>query len=104
VTISTADGTGRLNNRLAQLLGFGTWGSCGLIAWGMTWRLLNAGAPLRAEHLVSSGIVLLIVLPIVRVAMLVTWFLFRRDLDFALIAALVLVIMLASTLLGPGAA
>jgi hypothetical protein len=39
-----------------------------------------------------------------RVATMGVWFLFHRDLDFALIAALVLVIIIASTLLGAGAA
>jgi uncharacterized membrane protein len=104
VTISTPDVPDRLNDRLAQLLSFGTWASCGFIAAGMVLPVLSATARLDAEHLVSAGIVLLIVLPTVRVATMGTWFLFHRDPDFALIAALVLVIIIASTLIGAGAA
>jgi Protein of unknown function (DUF1634) len=104
VTISAPDAPDRLNNRLAWLLGFGTWASCGLIAAGMVLPLLSASARSHAEHLVSTGLVLLIVLPTARVATMGMWFLFHRDPDFALIAALVLFIIIASTLLGAGAA
>jgi uncharacterized membrane protein len=103
VTISTPDVPDRLNNRLAQLLSFGTWASCGLIAAGMVLPVLSATARSDAEHLVSAGIVLLILLPTVRVATMGTWFLFHGDPDFALIAVLVFVIIIASTLLGAGA-
>lgn len=99
MTIPTQDAADRLNNRLAQLLAFGTWASCGLIAAGMVLPVFIASARSGAQHLVSTGIVLLIVLPTVRVAMMGTWFLIHRDPDFALIAALVLAIIIASTLL-----
>ena len=104
MTTPTPDAPDRLNDRLAQLLGFGTWVSCGLIAAGMVLPVLSASARSNARHLVSIGIVLLIVLPTIRVAMMGTWFLFHRDPVFAVIAALVLVIIIASTLLGAGAA
>jgi cytochrome bd-type quinol oxidase subunit 2 len=100
-TTSTADG---LNSRLARLLGIGSWASCGLIAAGMALRMSGVSARSVADHLVSAGIVLLIALPTLRVALMAVWFLLRRDRDFALIAALVLVIIVASTLLGAGAA
>jgi uncharacterized membrane protein len=103
VTISTSDVADRLNNHLARLLGFGTWAACGFIAAGMVLPALSASARSDAEHLVSTGIILLIVLPTVRVATMGAWFLFNRDPDFALIAVLVLVIIIASTLLGAGA-
>ena len=103
MTIPTPDVPDRLNNRLAQLLGLGTWASCGFIAAGMVLPVLGAGARSHAELLVSTGIVLLIVLPPVRVATMGTWFLLHRDPDFALIAASVLVIIIAATLLGAGA-
>ena len=102
MTIPTPDDSDGLSNRLAQLLALGTWVSCGLIAMGMVLKLLSASARGQASHFVSIGIVLLIALPAVRVATSVIWLLFHRELDFALIAALVLVIMLASTLLGAG--
>ena len=103
MTMSTPDVPDRLNNRLAQLLSFGTWASCGFIAAGMVLPVLSATARSDAERLVSTGIVLLIILPTVRVATMGTWFLFHRDPDFALIAVLVFVIIIASTLLGVGA-
>ena len=103
MTISAPDASDRLNNRLAWLLGFGTWASCGFIAAGTVLPVLSASARPHAEHLVSAGIVLLIVLPTVRVATIGAWFLFHRDPNFTLIAALVLVIIIASTLLGAGA-
>lgn len=104
MTSSAPDAPDRLNNRLARLLGFGTWTSCGLIAAGMVLPMLSASARTYAQHLVSTGIVLLIVLPTMRVVTMGAWFLFHRAFDFALIAALVLVIIIASTLLGAGTA
>jgi uncharacterized membrane protein len=65
---------------------------------------LGVSARSGTDHLVSIGIVLLIALPTMRVATMGVWFLFHRDLDFALVAALVLAIIIASTLLGAGAA
>jgi Protein of unknown function (DUF1634) len=94
----------RLNSRLAWLLALGTWASCTLIACGMLLQALGVSAPPTAEHLVSAGIVLLIALPTIRVATMSVWFLFHRDLDFTLIAAVVLAIIIASTLSGAGAA
>jgi hypothetical protein len=104
MTISTSGARDCLNSLLAWLLGLGSWASCGLIATGMVLRVLGVSARSGADHLVSTGIVLLIALPTMRVATIGVWFLFHRDLDFALIAALVLAIIIASTLLGAGAA
>jgi len=103
MTISTSGTPDRLNSRLAWLLGLGSWASCGLMATGMVLPAFGVSARSGAD-LVSTGIVLLIALPTMRVATMGVWFLFHRDLDFALIAALVLVIIIASTLLGAGAA
>lgn len=104
MTIPTPAAPDRLNDRLAQLLSLGTWASCGLIAAGMVLPILRANARSHAQHLVSTGIVLLIALPPVRVAAMGAWFLFNRAPDFALVAALVLLIIIASTLLGAGVA
>jgi uncharacterized membrane protein len=94
----------RLNNRLARLLVLGTWTSCGLILIGMVLPALGASLRPGSAYFVSTGIVLLIALPPVRVATMAVWFLFNDARDFALIAALVLVIIVASTLLGVGSA
>jgi uncharacterized membrane protein len=103
MTISAPAGVAdRLNGRLAWLLGAGTWASCGLIATGMILSASGA-SPRLGAHFVSAGIVLLIALPALRVAMMGVWFLLSRELDFALVAALVLAIIIVSTLLGAGA-
>ena len=101
--ISTSGIPDRLNSHLARLLGLGSWASCGLIATGLVLQVLSARERSGADHLVLIGIVLLIVLPTMRVAAMGVWFLFRRDLQFALIAALVLAVIVASTLLGADA-
>ena len=104
MTRSTSGTPDRLNSLLIRLLGVGSWLSCGLIATGMMLPVSSVSARSGADHLISTGIVLLIALPTMRVATMGVWFLFHRDLDFAFIAALVLVIIIASTLLGAGAA
>jgi uncharacterized membrane protein len=97
---STSGTPDRLNSRLAWLLGAGTWASCGLIAIGMILRVSGLMTSLGADHFIVAGIVLLIALPMMRVIAMGVWFLLHRDLDFALIAGLVMVIIIASTLLG----
>jgi uncharacterized membrane protein len=104
MTISTSGTSDCLNNRLAWLLGLGSWASCGLIATGMVLQAFGVSARSGADYLVSTGIVLLIALPSLRVATMGVWFLVHRNLDFALIAAFVLAIIIASTLFGTGAA
>jgi uncharacterized membrane protein len=103
MTPPTSRSADLLNTRLAQLLGHGSWMSCGLIATGMVLPWLGVSARSGVDHLVSAGIVVLIALPIMRVVTMGVCFLFRRERDFALIAALVLAIIIASTLLGVGA-
>jgi uncharacterized membrane protein len=66
-------------------------------AVGASPRFVNA-------DFVLTGIVLLIALPTIRVATMAVWFLLNDDRDFALIAVAVLAIIVASTLLGAGAA
>jgi uncharacterized membrane protein len=95
MTKTAPDIADRLNRHLAWLLGVGTLASCGLIATGMILPALGG--------LVSAGVVLLIALPALRVAWMGVSFLLSRDRDLALIAALVLAIIIFSTLLGAGA-
>ena len=103
MTTPACNAADRLNSRLAWLLGRGSWASCVLIAIGMVLRMFGVSAQPGADRLVSTGIVLLIALPTIRVATMGVCFLFRREFDFALIATLVLAILVASTLLGVGA-
>jgi Protein of unknown function (DUF1634) len=102
--LSTSASSDRLNNRLARLLVLGTWTSCGFILIGTALPALGASPRFVSTDFVLTGIVLLIALPPVRVATMAVWFLFNDDRDFALIAALVLAIIVASTLLGVGSA
>jgi uncharacterized membrane protein len=99
MTISVPGIADRLNSRLAWLLGAGTWASFGLIATGMALSASGV-SPRPGAHLVSAGIVLLIALPALRVVVMGVWFLLNREVDFALVAALVLMIIIASTVLG----
>jgi sorbitol-specific phosphotransferase system component IIBC len=104
MNVLTSGAPDRLNNRLARLLVFGTWTSCGFIMTGMALPALGASPRFVSADFVSAGIVLLIALPAVRVATMAMWFLFDDDRDFALIALAVLAIIVSSTLLGAGAA
>ena len=91
----------RLDDRLARLLNAGTWASCVLIAAGWAIALApSSRALVERLHLASIGIVLLIVLPVVRVAVMGLWFWIHRERRFALFAALVLAIIGLSTALG----
>jgi uncharacterized membrane protein len=96
----TAD---RLNSRLAKLMRIGTWVACGFIAVGLTLPLLALRLASVGLDIVSIGIVVLIALPVLGVAVTGLWFLLRRDLDFAVVAALVLAIIAISAVLGASA-
>jgi hypothetical protein len=93
----------RLDVRLATLLGAGTWVACALVAVGLLMPLL--GFPrLGSISLVTWGTVLLMTLPVLRVAVMAMWFLKHREVDFAAIACLVLLVIVVATFLGAGAA
>ena len=97
---STSSSPDRLNTRLARLLAVGTLTSCAIIMIGMLSPALGLSPRLGAPYLVSTGIIFLIALPTTRVATMAVWFLRNGDREFALIAACVLAIIVASTLLG----
>jgi uncharacterized membrane protein len=103
MTTSAPEVVDRLNSLLAGLLGAGTLASCALITTGTILSAFGASSRTGAAHFISAGIVLLIALPTLRVAVMGTWFLLRRDLVFALVAAFVLATIIVSTLLGAGA-
>lgn len=98
--VSTSSSPDRLNTRLARLLVLGTLTSCALIMIGIMSPALGLSPQLGGPNLVSTGIIFLIALPTTRVATMAVWFLRNGDRDFALIAACVLAIIVASTLLG----
>lgn len=90
----------RLDRRLALLLKAGTWLACVLIAPGMLLPQVSIGMRGVQVNLVIVGVVLLIVLPVVRVALMAWWFTVHRELQFALAATVVLLIIVLSALLG----
>lgn len=93
------DSTGRLNDRLAKLLGLGTWLACAFIALGMILPLTGL-QHLGKFDFVLAGIALLIALPTMRVAAMALWFFLQRDLQFAFVAVLVFTIIMISALIG----
>lgn len=96
---SGAAGHPRLERILAVVLRYGTGLASGVIALGLA--LAAAGWPAGSNRLavlsgidvVSAGIALFILLPVLRVALMLAVFLFERDYRYAAIAALVLTII-----------
>ena len=88
-----------LERRLSIVLRFGTWMACALIAAGLGCALLSAHARpsataiTSATQLVTVGIAVLLVLPVVRVMLMVIAFAWERDYLFVGIATLVLVVI-----------
>lgn len=117
-----ASTVGRLEYWLAKLLHYGTWVATGTIATGLVISLLshtesafengleNTLPGLRIHpgllstptgmHIVTVGIALFILLPIMRLILMLGMFLHQRDYRFSAIAALVLVIVAAGLLAG----
>jgi uncharacterized membrane protein len=96
----------RLERLLATVLHYGTYLASGVIAVGLVLGVIDqhAGAHLPAvlssTHIVTAGIALLILLPVLRVALMLIVFAIDRDRRFVAIAALVLLIILAGFVLG----
>lgn len=93
----------RRDQIIAALLWHGTWFASALIAAGI---LLTAFKPfpssmvipLRGDDLVKAGIAVFILLPVARVALMLTIFLRERDYIYAIIAAIVLAIIAAGVI------
>lgn len=92
----------RLENRLARFLWLGTLSGCVLIGMGLL-LFLSTHTPASARQaytLMDAGVLLLIVLPIVRVALMLSVFLREREVRFAMAAAAVLLIIAISLAVG----
>lgn len=89
----------RLERAAGKLLGYGTATACGLTGAGMVLARINPGAGVD-RALVGSGILLLLLLPVARVALMAGFFAWGRERRFLGIALLVLAIIAAGTLLG----
>jgi uncharacterized membrane protein len=98
---TASDNLQRHEQIIAGLLWYGTWLASALLVAGV---LLTAVLPSRAWHtltgydVVKTGVAVFILLPVVRVALMLTIFLRQRDYTHSLIAALVLTIIAAGVL------
>lgn len=91
----------RLETLLAGVLKFGTWLASVVIALGLVRPLFPVSAPFpTGSQIVTSGIALFILLPILRVILMLILFLKGRDYRLAATAAAVLVIILAGLVVG----
>jgi hypothetical protein len=97
-----------LESRLASLLHFGTWLASALMGLGLPLFLVfgrNASSQETsvtnlANELMKVGIAVFILLPVVRVAFMLTVFARQRDSRFVAMSGLVLLIIAASALIG----
>jgi len=93
---------GRLEGRLARLLWLGTLSGCALIGVGLLllFGMHTPASARAASALMNAGILLLILLPVVRVALMLAVFVRERDRRFATTAAAVLLIIALSLAVG----
>lgn len=98
--------TERLEGMLARLLNYGTWFSSAVTALGLALVLVEGylgtstlGGP-SGTTIVSAGIALLIMLPVLRLVLMLVVFLRERDYMFGIITAVVLTIIVFGTVLG----
>jgi len=85
-----------LEKLLARVLDQGAWLASGVIAVG--WMLATCGW--HAAWVINTGIVLLLLLPVLRVLIMLVVFLRERDYRFSAITGLVLTIIVLGALLG----
>ena len=96
----------RLEESLATLLRYGSWSATAAIGLGYALALIGSHAPTRSlaalpnMRIVSVGIVLFILLPILRVLLMLLVFIRERDIRFAFISGIVLAIILLGIFLG----
>jgi uncharacterized membrane protein len=86
-----------LEHVLGKLLNYGTLLASAVIAAGL---LLAPAASTMGVRIATAGIVLFILLPVARVGAMLIFFLRARDYRFGAIAALVLLIIVFSYLVG----
>jgi uncharacterized membrane protein len=89
--------SGQLENLLGRLLHYGTLAASGIIGLGLA--LSVASGPLGIG-VATAGIALFILLPALRVAVMLIFFLRARDYRYGALAALVLIIISISFFVG----
>jgi uncharacterized membrane protein len=103
---TTHGGRWTLERRLSIVLRYGTWVACALIAAGLGCALLASHAPASdtairlATQLVTVGIAVLLLLPVLRVMLMAIAFAWERDYLFVGIATLVLAVIGLGLVLG----
>jgi uncharacterized membrane protein len=91
----------RIESLLARVLSVGTWVASVVIAAGLALSLFYEQMPFpTGAQIVTAGIGLFILLPILRVILMLTIFVKERDYKFAAVAALVLLILFAGFAIG----
>jgi uncharacterized membrane protein len=95
----------RLEELLAGLLRYGSWLASAAIGLGFVLALIRshspAGNPAMTPHrIATTGIVLFILLPMLRVLLMFLVFIRERDFRFACVAASVLAIILLGIVVG----
>jgi uncharacterized membrane protein len=93
-----------LESLLASLLQYGSWLASSTITLGLALSFFSAHAPLPGVKVVTAGVALFILLPVIRVLIMCLVFLRERDYKFSAIAALVLVILALGVVAGLRAA
>ncbi len=91
-----------LDLRLARLLSHGTWLATAIIAVGLMLPLIAQPAGLVAARVVTVGIGLIVLLPVLRVVLMCVAFFRAREFVFAAVAALVLTIIAVAFVVGGG--
>jgi uncharacterized membrane protein len=90
-----------IESLLAGVLNVGTWLASVVIAAGLVLSLFHERTPFpTGAQLVTAGIGLFILLPILRVILMLTIFVKERDYKFAGVAAVVLLIIFAGFAIG----
>jgi uncharacterized membrane protein len=91
----------RIESLLAGVLNVGTWVATGVIAAGLVLSLFYQRMPFpTSAQVVTAGIGLFILLPILRVILMLIIFVKERDYKFAAAAAVVLFIIFAGFAVG----
>lgn len=95
-----------LERQLAGLLKYGTWAASFMIAAGFVltqgapYVAIDAAASAQGMHLVTAGIALFILLPVLRLMLMLGVFLHQRDYPFSAVTMLVLLIVFAGCVIG----
>lgn len=92
-----------LDQLLARVLQRGTWLGSTVIALGMALPIIGgsgASSAMMCTRIVTVGIALIIILPVLRVLLMLIVFVRERDFRFSAIATLVLAIIVLGSVLG----